>query len=58
MNNELGYAIREAKLSLGVLIERTKAQEDRIKLLEAKIVDLKEELEGAYNAADDGTYHD
>ena len=45
MNNELGHVIRDAELSLGILIERTKAQENRIELLEAENYDLRLKLE-------------
>ena len=45
MNDELGYVVREAKLSLRILIERAKTQEDKIKLLEALNKSLEESLE-------------
>ncbi len=42
MNNELGYVTREAELSLGILVERAKLLEEKVKLLEVENKSLKE----------------
>ncbi|KKK47405.1 hypothetical protein LCGC14_3155580, partial [marine sediment metagenome] len=42
MNNELGYVTREAKMSLGILVERAKLLEEKVKLLEVENKSLRE----------------